>query len=193
MTDKWVLDTVNNFPETPNNNLAYIRKTVANVGQWQTLSSQFEITNLQSQISTNTVNIGLLQTDVTNVQNQVNALVLDDLQDVDLTVNPTNGQVLSYDDGISQWIASSLPPSNNDLSTLNDVVLGSLNNNDLLTYDQVSDKWINKVKPTYTIEEMTDFDNTVPKLDNDFLSYNLSKSKWEPKTFEQENPNYITL
>ena len=40
---------------------------------------------------------------------------------------------------------------------------------------------------------MTDYDNTVAKLDNDFLSYNLSKSKWEPKTFNQENPNYLAL
>ena len=40
---------------------------------------------------------------------------------------------------------------------------------------------------------MKDFDNTVAKLDNDFLSYNLSKNKWEPKTFELEVENYLSL
>lgn len=190
----------NSIEEPPNNNIGHLWWTTAGTSSWIALTSDGEYSATKSKVLANEGNIAVLQseqitqnTDITNLQNQVNALVLDDLQDVDLTVVPTNGQVLAYDDGISQWIASSLPPSNNTLNTLNDVVLGSLNNNDLLTYDQVSDKWINKVKPDYTIEEMTDFDNTVAKLDNDFLSYNLSKSKWEPKTFEQENPNYITL
>lgn len=40
---------------------------------------------------------------------------------------------------------------------------------------------------------MKDFDNTVAKLDNDFLSYNLSKNKWEPKTFNLEIENYLSL
>ena len=56
------------------------------------------------------------------MQNQVNNLVLDDLQDVDLTVNvPSNGAVLQYDSGLSQWISSLLPPSTNTLSSLTDV------------------------------------------------------------------------
>lgn len=98
-----------------------------------------------------------------------------------------------FDNGINQWISQTLPPSNNSLSTLNDVLLGSLTDGQLLTYSQTNDKWINKIKPNYTIEEMKDYDNSVAKLDNNFLSYNLSKDKWEPKTFEQENPNYIAL
>lgn len=40
---------------------------------------------------------------------------------------------------------------------------------------------------------MKDFDNTVAKLDNDYLSYNLSNAKWEPKTFELEVENYLSL
>lgn len=76
---------------------------------------------------------------------------------------------------------------------LSDVQLGSLNNGELLTYNNTANKWVNQVKPDYTIEEMKDFDNTVAKLDNDFMSYNLSKDKWEPKTFELEVENYLSL
>ena len=48
-TDKFVLDVPPNpFPEAPNTNLAYIWKTTANVGSWQLLSTQTEITGLQS-------------------------------------------------------------------------------------------------------------------------------------------------
>lgn len=78
------------------------------------------------------------------MQNQVNNLVLDDLQDVDLTVNvPSNGAVLQYDSGLSQWISSLLPPSTNALSSLTDVQLGSLNNGELLTYNTTANKWVN--------------------------------------------------
>ena len=98
-----------------------------------------------------------------------------------------------YDEVNSLWKPITLASGVSALSSLSDVVLGSLVNDNLLTYDQTSNKWINKVKPTYSINEMTDFDNTVAKLDNDFMSYNLTKSKWEPRTFEQEAPNYLTL
>ncbi len=40
---------------------------------------------------------------------------------------------------------------------------------------------------------MKDFDSTVAKLDNDYMSWNLSKDKWEPKTFELEVENYLSL
>jgi len=70
------------------------------------------------------------------------------------------------------------------LNALTDVSLSSLVDGNLLTYNQTLNIWTNQIKPTYAINEMTDFDNTVVKLDNDFMSWNLSKNKWEPKTFE---------
>lgn len=98
-----------------------------------------------------------------------------------------------YDSGISQWISQTLPPTSNSLATLTDVQLGTLNNNDLITYDKPSNKFINKSKPEYTIEEMKDFDSTVAKLDNDMMAWNPSKNKWEPKTITQEGINYLSL
>lgn len=43
------------------------------------------------------------------------------------------------------------------------------------------------------IEEMKDFDSGVAKLDGDYMSYNLSGNKWEPKTFNLEVENYLSL
>ena len=40
---------------------------------------------------------------------------------------------------------------------------------------------------------MKDYDSSVAKLDNDFMSWNLSKNKWEPKTFDLEVENYFSL
>lgn len=79
------------------------------------------------------------------------------------------------------------------MASLNDVQLGSLNNGELLTYNNTANKWVNQTKPEYTIEEMKDYDSSVAKLDNDFMSWNLSKNKWEPKTFDLEVENYFSL
>lgn len=174
------LDNVKQWINVPMTNLPYVMKNIAGNEVWQTLSSQTEITNIE--------------TDVANLQVQVNNLVINDLQDVDTqSVPPVNAQTLIYDDGLNQWIPGTLPNPASQLSSLTDVALGSLNNNDLLTYDQANDKWINKVKPDYTIEEMKDYDSSVAKLDNDFMSWNLSKNKWEPKTFDLEVENYFSL
>lgn len=117
---------------------------------------------------------------------------MDNLQDVDTTtIPPVDGQALIFDAGI--WKPTNLQNPSTTLGALTDVQLGSLTNGELLTYNSTANKWVNQVKPEYTIEEMKDFDNTVAKLDNDFLSYNLSAAKWEPKTFEQEIPNYLAL
>ena len=40
---------------------------------------------------------------------------------------------------------------------------------------------------------MADYNNAKPILDNDFIGYNMSLGKYEPRTFEQEAPNYLTL
>lgn len=117
---------------------------------------------------------------------------MDNLQDVDTgSIPPVDGQALIYDAGT--WKPSNLVPPSTTLAALTDVQLGSLTNGDLLTYNNTANKWINQIKPDYTIEEMKDFDNTIAKLDNDFMSWNLSKDKWEPKTFELEVENYLSL
>lgn len=85
-----------------------------------------------------------------------------------------------YDGGISQWVSTSLPPTSNSLATLTDVQFGTLNNNDLITYDQPSNKFINKSKPEYTIEEMKDYNTAVGKTDLDFMSWDAINSKWRP-------------
>lgn len=76
---------------------------------------------------------------------------------------------------------------------MSDVVIGSLTDNQLLTYNQTTNKWINSVKPTYSINELTNYDNTIAPIDNDYLWYNVITDKWQPQTFEQEAPNYLSL
>lgn len=123
------MSNVSNFPEAPNTNQGYLRKTTAGVGSWQLLANDTEYSTTKSQVQTNSGNITVIQneqitqnTNISNLQTQVNNLVLNDLQDVDLTVNvPSNGAVLQYDSGLSQWISSLLPPSTNALSSLTDV------------------------------------------------------------------------
>ena len=69
---------------------------------------------------------------------------LDDLTDVDLTVSPTDGQVLTYNDATSQWKAASLPTDvvgATELDELDDVDLTVAPvEDDVLTYNGTS--WV---------------------------------------------------
>ena len=79
------------------------------------------------------------------------------------------------------------------LGTLTDVQIGSLANGELLTYNTTANKWINQTKPDYTIEEMKDYKTGSAKIDSDVLSWDGMALKWQPKTLEQEQANYIAL
>lgn len=94
-SDKFILvPPPNNFPEAPNTNQGYLRKTTAGVGSWTLLSADSEYSTTKNKVLTNEGNITVLQTDVSNLQTDVSNLGLDNLVDVDLTIPPTNGQVL---------------------------------------------------------------------------------------------------
>ena len=62
-----------------------------------------------------------------------------------------------------------------------------------MTYDQSINKWINKDKPEYQIEEMKDYDNSIIKQDGDYLSYDQNLQKWKAQSFTQEIQNYLSL
>jgi hypothetical protein len=109
---------------------------------------------------------------------------LNSLTDVNLNTL-LNGQYLTYDLNSSKWINSTLI-QNNLLSGLIDVNISSVVNDQLLTYNGLTNKWVNFNKPSYTISEQTDFNNIITPTDLDFMVYNSTLAKWEPKTIEQE-------
>lgn len=49
LVNKFVLDTVNNFPETPNDNINYVWKTEFGVGAWRSLEDTKEITDINTE------------------------------------------------------------------------------------------------------------------------------------------------
>lgn len=51
-SDKFILDTVNNFPETTNDSLPYVRRTLSGVGEWQKLEDSTPITDIVSEQTT---------------------------------------------------------------------------------------------------------------------------------------------
>lgn len=55
-------------------------------------------------------------------------------------------------------------------------------NGQVIKYDTTSSKWINSNDIGITqINNATDFDNTVVKNENDWMCWNNSTSKWEPR------------
>lgn len=69
-TDKFVLiDPPNTFPEAPNTNQGYLRKTTAGVGSWELLANDTEYSTTKAQVQTNSGDIVFLQGDVNSLQN----------------------------------------------------------------------------------------------------------------------------
>jgi hypothetical protein len=112
---------------------------------------------------------------------------LDDLTDVDLTVAPTNGQVLTYNDSTNVWEAASLPTDivgATELDELTDVDLTvAPTDGQVLTYDNTSSQWIAASLPTDIVgatelDELTDVDLTVAPTDGQVLTYDDATSQW---------------
>lgn len=91
---------------------------------------------MQTQISNNAVNINTNTLDIATLNNQITTLTLDSLTDVDTTtIPPTNGQVLLYDETNNIWVPFTVTSGPTSLGLLSDVLLGSLSDEQLLTYD----------------------------------------------------------
>lgn len=145
------------------------------------------------------------------------ASALNDLSDVDLTT-PSDGQILRYDGTNQEWINSNetqelptvssadegkvLTVDNNgdwivttpsggssSISTLTDVELTSLANNQILKYDSASSKWVNANESggggASALDDLTDVAITTP-ADGQMLVYNSDDSEWQNKTTRVE-------
>ena len=63
----------------------------------------------------------------------------------------------------------------------------------MLTYNGLTSKWINFNKPSYSISEQLDFNNTIAPTDLAYMVYNSALSKWEPKTIPNNTPSYMRI
>lgn len=110
-------------------------------------------------------------TDILNLQTDLANLELADLTDVANTLNPTMGQVLTFD-GL-EWNAATPTPTPGDLGSLTDVTLTTPAINDGLVYNGT--QWVNA--PTYpgTLDALTDVTITTPQ-DKNVLTYSTMTS-----------------
>ena len=79
------------------------------------------------------------------------------------------------------------------LNDLGDVNISGPSDAQLLTFQNISSQWVNQNKPTYSIQEQTDFDSSITKNNLDYMAWNSSTSKWEPITVDTEVVNYLRI
>ena len=108
---------------------------------------------------------------------------LDSLTDVTISA-PASNELLKYNG--SQWVNSSDYLSMRSLNDLGDVNISGVSDAQLLTYQNISSQWVNQSKPTYSIQEQTDFDSSITKNDLDYMAWNASTSEWEPLSVSAE-------
>lgn len=104
---------------------------------------------------------------------------LSGLSDVDNSMSPTSGQVLQYDG--SDWDAATLNISTT-LAALTDTNLSSIQDDQVLQYDNASSQWKNEtLNLTTTLASLTDTTISSPQ-DDQILRYDNSDSKWKNET-----------
>ena len=112
---------------------------------------------------------------------------LDDLTDVDLTVPPTAGQVLTYNGTTDQWEAANLPVDvvgATTLEELTDVEVDSLTleEGQYLRWYAAGGYWIADNLTVHAITSLTDVDLSTPPTDGQVLAYDEATSTWIPAT-----------
>lgn len=81
--------------------------------------------------------------------------------------------------------------NNLNLTSLTDCDILNPLDGQLLTYNQSLGIFQNQVKPTYTINEQTDFDSTIAKSNDDIMIYDQALQKWKPQSIVTEVINYV--
>jgi hypothetical protein len=112
------------------------------------------------------------------------AAELDDLTDVDLSTPPSDNQILRFDDGSSTWLPEDLPAAGAfDLDDADDVVITSVQDGDVVTWDSGTSKWVNEAPsgggggavPAW-ITHLAERDDTADADDDEFDDGSLSGS-----------------
>ena len=70
ITDSFKLTTVNNFPETPNDNTGYLRKTTAGTGNWVKLINDAEYSYTKGIVLQNQGDIDVIQNQIIDINNE---------------------------------------------------------------------------------------------------------------------------
>lgn len=142
----------------------------------ESTGSTVSVTQIQSTgTKIATIEVDGVDTDLYSPNGGGSPSALDDLTDV--TINtPTNGQVLTYDNG--NWINSNASGSATALDDLTDVSISSVTDSQVLTYDSNSGEWVNESLPSIP-EDITDLsDVSVTSASNgQVLKYN--NGTWE--------------
>lgn len=103
------------------------------------------------------------------------------LTDVDCTVTPEVGQVLTMgEDNIAVFAASGAGVSTLDALTDVDVTTPPTDGQ-ALVFDDSDDHWKPGALPAGTVAGLTDVDVTTPPADEQVLTWETSTSKWTPK------------
>jgi len=113
----------------------------------------------------------------------INILDISTMTDVS-TVNPTNGQVLTFDSTSGNWMNGDIPVAASDLVGLTDTSIdgmGAGENGYVLTYNNASSNWVASptATPTSTLATLTDVNVSAGAgINNYVLTWDNSTSRW---------------
>jgi len=102
------------------------------------------------------------------VQNELSAMLLNDLSDVVITGTPSNNQVLKYDTGTSKWVNGTSSASVSNLDDIGDVATGGAVDGDILKYD--GSHWVNK-KPSIALNYVALTDASITLASGKYYVY----------------------
>ena len=113
------------------------------------------------------------------VQNELSAMVLDDLFDVVITGTPSNNQVLKYDTGTSKWVNGTSSASVSNLNDIGDVAITGGSDGDILKYD--GSQWLNK-KPSIALNYVALTDASITLASGKYYVYSSATDTTQKNT-----------
>jgi hypothetical protein len=104
---------------------------------------------------------------------------INNINDVEITGTPSNGQVLKWSTGLGKWVNGSDSTTVADINDITNVTVTSPTNGQVLKYNSSTSTWVNSADST-TVADINDITNVniTSPTNGQVLKYNSSTSTW---------------
>ena len=119
---------------------------------------------------------------IVNADVDASAAIEESKLDLDYATDTLNTNIGTVSTNLGNHTGDKNNPHQTKISNLNDVTISSLQDGDVISYDQVSDKYINKQPAGGALSTLADTTITTPIADKSLVQYNLNDAKWENST-----------
>lgn len=119
---------------------------------------------------------------IVNTDVDASAAIAESKLALDYATDTLNTNIGTVSTNLGNHTGDKNNPHETKISNLNDVTISSLQDGDVISYDQASDKYVNRQPAGGALSTLSDTTITTPIADKSLVQYNLNDTKWENST-----------